>query len=228
VYSKPENATNNTWPYDGPMDLILNIAIGGTLGGDVPDSNFEYAMDVDYVRIYQIDGTEAEATPTELTLTFDSTDGSGYTLTDFGGNASSIVTGGDAPAASDGSVVKVQKTSGAETWAGTTFFELSGDGELISDGATIVTAEVFSPKDAATVRLKLEDSADANILVELDATTESNGSDAWETLTWDLSTVVGLDHLNSYNKASIFFDYGNAGDDEVYYLDDVNFGGYIA
>jgi beta-glucanase (GH16 family) len=228
VYSKPQNATNNTWPYDGPMDLILNIAIGGTLGGDVPNSSFEYAMDIDYVRIYQIDGTEAEATPTELTLTFGADDGSGYTLTDFEGNASSIVTGADAPAGSDGSVVKVQKTAGAQTWAGTSFFELSGDGELISDGATIVTAEVFSPKDAATVRLKLEDSADDGIFVELDATTESNGAEAWETLTWDLSTVVGLNHSNSYNKASIFFDFGNAGDDEVYYLDDVNFGGYIA
>ena len=72
VYSKPENATNNAWPYDGPMDLILNIAIGGTLGGEVPTSNFEYAMDVDYVRIYQMDGVVAEVTPTELTLTFDS------------------------------------------------------------------------------------------------------------------------------------------------------------
>jgi hypothetical protein len=212
--------------------LILNIAIGGTLGGTVPNSNFEYAMDVDYVRIYQIDGTEAEAAPTELTLTFDADDGSGYTLTDFDGNASSIVTGVDAPAGSDGSVVKVQKTADAETWAGTSFFELSGDGELISDGATIVTAEVFSPKDAATVRLKLEDSAAVangnNIFVELDATTESNGSDAWETLTWDLSTAGGLDHLNSYDKAMIFFDFGNAGDDEIYYLDDVNFRGYVA
>ena len=87
---------------------------------------------------------------------------------------------------------------------------------------------MFSAKDGATVRLKLEDSADGNIFVELDATTESNGSDAWETLTWDLSTATGLDHLNSYNKASIFFDFGNAGDSEDYYLDDVNFSGYVA
>ena len=66
VYEKPEGATNDTWPYDGPMDLILNIAIGGTLGGEVPTSNFEYAMDVDYVRIYQMDGMGVEVTdPTE-------------------------------------------------------------------------------------------------------------------------------------------------------------------
>jgi hypothetical protein len=177
--------------------------------------------------VYLIDDVKmAEATPIDLTLTFGADDGSGYALTDFGGNVSSIVTGNDAPAGSDGSVVKVQK--GAEIWAGTTFLELSGDGELISDGYTTVTAEVFSAKDGATVRLKLEDSADGTIFVELDATTESNGSDAWETLTWDLSTATGLDHLNSYNKASIFFDFGNAGDSEDYYLDDVNFSGYVA
>jgi beta-glucanase (GH16 family) len=228
VYSKPENATNNTWPYDGPMDLILNIAIGGTLGGTVPSSNFEYAMEVDYVRIYQQDGTVADLTPPELTLTFDSNDGSGFVLTDFGGNASSVVAGADAPTGSDGSVVKVLKTTGAETWAGTTFFELSGDGELISDGGSVITADVFSAKDGVAVRLKLEDSSNGNIVVELDAITESNGSDAWETLSWDLSAVDGLNHLNNYDKASIFFDFGNAGDGEVYYFDNVNFGGYIA
>ena len=228
VYSKPENATNNTWPYDGPMDLILNIAIGGTLGGTVPSSDFEYAMEVDYVRIYQQDGTVADVTPTELTLTFDANDGSGFMLADFGGNASSVVAGVDAPSGSDGSVVKVLKTAGAQTWAGTTFFELSGDGELISDGGSVITADVFSAKDGVAVRLKLEDSSNGNIVVELDATTESNGSDAWETLSWDLSTVDGLNHLNNYDKASIFFDFGNAGDGEVYYFDNVNFGGYIA
>jgi hypothetical protein len=122
----------------------------------------------------------------------------------------------------------VQKGAGAQTWAGTTFFDLSGDGELISDGGTIVTADVFSAKDGATVRLKLEDSSDSTIYVELDATTESNGAEAWEELSWDLSTATGLDHSNNYDKAAIFFDFGTTGDDEVYYLDNVNFSGYIA
>ena len=228
VYTKPDNATNNTWPYDGPMDLILNIAIGGTLGGTVPSENFQYAMDIDYVRIYQIDGTAAGAAPTELTLSFDETDGSGFALTDFGGNASSIVSGLEAPTGSDGSVIKVQKTAGAQTWAGTTFFELTGDGELVSDGGTLVTAEVFSAKDGASIRLKLEDSTNENVFIELDAVTESNGSDAWESLTWDLSTAEGFNQSDNYDKATIFFDFGNAGDDEVYYFDNVNFNGYSA
>jgi len=74
----------------------------------------------------------------------------------------------------------------------------------------------------------LEDSSNGNIAIELDTLTESNGSDAWESLSWDLSTVAGLNHANDYDKASIFLDYGNAGDDEVYYFDNVSFNGYVA
>jgi beta-glucanase (GH16 family) len=40
-----------TWPFDKPMFLILNYAIGGTLGGDVPASAvFPYTMNVSYAR----------------------------------------------------------------------------------------------------------------------------------------------------------------------------------
>tara|TARA_B100000524_G_scaffold295959_1_gene170514 strand:- start:87 stop:1709 length:1623 start_codon:yes stop_codon:yes gene_type:complete len=37
------------------MDIIMNVAIGGSLGGDeyVPSGSFNYEMYVDYVRVYQ-------------------------------------------------------------------------------------------------------------------------------------------------------------------------------
>jgi beta-glucanase (GH16 family) len=41
------------WPFDAPQFLILNIAIGGDLGGVVDDSIFPVQMEVDYVRVYQ-------------------------------------------------------------------------------------------------------------------------------------------------------------------------------
>ncbi len=41
------------WPFDAPQFLLLNIAIGGDLGGDVDDRIFPVAMEVDYVRVYQ-------------------------------------------------------------------------------------------------------------------------------------------------------------------------------
>jgi len=55
VYTKRPGATNDDWPFDGPMDLIMNIAIGGNMGGAVPADDFEYEMLVDYVRVYQGD-----------------------------------------------------------------------------------------------------------------------------------------------------------------------------
>lgn len=41
------------WPFDAPQFLILNIAIGGDLGGAVDDGIFPVAMEVDHVRVYQ-------------------------------------------------------------------------------------------------------------------------------------------------------------------------------
>jgi len=41
------------WPFDAPQFLILNIAIGGDLGGPVDDSIFPIQMEIDYVRVYQ-------------------------------------------------------------------------------------------------------------------------------------------------------------------------------
>jgi beta-glucanase (GH16 family)/glycerophosphoryl diester phosphodiesterase len=43
------------WPFDDPQYLLLNIAIGGTWGGEkgVDDSIFPQKMEVDYVRIFK-------------------------------------------------------------------------------------------------------------------------------------------------------------------------------
>ncbi|OFX32005.1 MAG: glycoside hydrolase [Bacteroidetes bacterium GWF2_42_66] len=43
------------WPFDQPFHLILNLAIGGGLGGKkgIDDSLFPHSMEVDYVRVYK-------------------------------------------------------------------------------------------------------------------------------------------------------------------------------
>jgi beta-glucanase (GH16 family) len=43
------------WPFDKPFHLILNLAVGGTWGGQhgVDDSIWPQRMEVDYVRVYQ-------------------------------------------------------------------------------------------------------------------------------------------------------------------------------
>lgn len=40
-------------PYNEEQYLILNIAMGGNLGGEVPDTFSEDTLEIDYVRIYQ-------------------------------------------------------------------------------------------------------------------------------------------------------------------------------
>lgn len=41
------------WPFDAPQLLLLNLAIGGDLGGPVDDRIFPVTLEVDIVRVYQ-------------------------------------------------------------------------------------------------------------------------------------------------------------------------------
>lgn len=40
-------------PFDNPHYLLLNLAMGGNLGGEVPEDFYESTFEIDYVRIYQ-------------------------------------------------------------------------------------------------------------------------------------------------------------------------------
>lgn len=44
------------WPFESPHYLLLNVAIGGSLGGPVDDSIFPVTMAIDHVRVYQRSG----------------------------------------------------------------------------------------------------------------------------------------------------------------------------
>ena len=50
-----ENKTTAEWPFDQKFHLILNVAVGGMLGGQkgIDDSVFPQQMMVDYVRVFQ-------------------------------------------------------------------------------------------------------------------------------------------------------------------------------
>ncbi|MGV6806941.1 MAG: glycoside hydrolase family 16 protein, partial [bacterium] len=53
--ARPEDIAPHSWPFDDkPFYLILNLAVGGNLGGRVP-KDFEGAtLEVDYVRAYTL------------------------------------------------------------------------------------------------------------------------------------------------------------------------------
>ena len=55
-YDRPQDAKSNAWPFDVPFHLILNLAVGGSWGGQmgIDDDAFPQRMLVDYVRLYAL------------------------------------------------------------------------------------------------------------------------------------------------------------------------------
>lgn len=161
-----------------------------------------------------------------LPVTFDD-DEIDYALTDFGGNGSEIV---EDPTDASNKVVETVKSDEAELWAGTTVGGEDGFVEAIpfTVSSTVITVRVWSPTSDTPVRLKVEDSTDGNISVESETTTTI--AEGWQKLEFDFSShVEGTAALNlgsTYNKASIFFNFGTIGADageQTYYWDDMEF-----
>jgi len=168
-------------------------------------------------------------------------------LTDFGVNGAPPVIAND-PAGGANQVLKVFKYAtpppGSEQWAGVTVSTQTVPLDSIpaipfTATDTKMTIRAYSPAVGVRVRLKVEDASNPGITCETDAITTTAG--AWETLTFDfanpaLNPPVGggptspLDPSKTYNKLSIFSDFGigNGGsaplpEDRVYYYDDIRF-----
>ena len=71
----------------------------------------------------------------------------------------------------------------------------------------------YSPSAGKVVKLKLEN-ADASITHEVDMMTTA--VNAWEQITFDFVDAPSA----QYNRVVIFYDFGNPGDDSVYYFDE--------
>ncbi|MEQ8241446.1 MAG: glycoside hydrolase family 16 protein [Cyclobacteriaceae bacterium] len=53
---QPTNKTAATWPFDNPQYMLLNIAMGG-IGGNVDPNFTSSSMEIDYIRVYQKEGS---------------------------------------------------------------------------------------------------------------------------------------------------------------------------
>ncbi len=51
----PADYNNDAWPFKDDFYIILNLAVGGNLGGTVPSDFESSTMEVDYVRVWQKD-----------------------------------------------------------------------------------------------------------------------------------------------------------------------------
>ena len=57
-YDRNGTSDVGIWPFDQPFYMILNIAVGGFMGGPVKEEDLPYEMAVEYVRVYQKEDTE--------------------------------------------------------------------------------------------------------------------------------------------------------------------------
>ena len=167
----------------------------------------------------------------DLPVTFEQF-GVNYTMSDFGGNVSEMVVD---PFSPGNHVVKVVKTTGAATWAGTTIGTPAGfasDIPLTMENSKM-TVKVWSPEAGTPIRLKVEDSDDPTHTCETETNTTLAGE--WETLEFDFTNQapgtellsIGLGMGWTYNMASIFFNFGTEGavaGEQTYYFDNVQFG----
>jgi beta-glucanase (GH16 family) len=49
----PSTKNSSTWPFDANQFIILNVAMGGSFGGNIDPNFVQSTMEIDYVRVYQ-------------------------------------------------------------------------------------------------------------------------------------------------------------------------------
>ena len=151
-------------------------------------------------------------TPINLPLAFEEGD---YTFNGFGGAGAEVIANPDQTGNSSGNVVSFVKMSGSEVWGGV-FTDL--DAPLDLSQTQTISMDVWAPSSGVTVMLKVENLADSNVFIEVPVTNTTAGG--WETLTFDLS--VGDTDID-YQRLVFFFDFGNSGNGEAYYFDNIRF-----
>jgi hypothetical protein len=191
----------------------------GTTGAQAGEQTY-YWDDMKFVPGTPVTGID-------LPVDFENTTPGYYGLTDFGGNSSEIVID---PTNAANHVAKSIKTATAELWAGTTVGGTTGFTNPIpfAPGSTKMSVMVWSPTAGTPIRLKVEDASNAGISVETEALTTVAA--AWDTLVFDFSNqasgTAAINYTNTYNKASIFFNFGTTGaqaGEQTYYWDDMKF-----
>lgn len=139
------------------------------------------------------------------------------------------------PNGSGSQVGILNKIDSAETWAGGTVHYCANKGivELPFDADhTRVTLKVWSPDAGTPIRVKVENSRDETVSVETETLTTTAA--AWETLSFDFTNhadgTAALDLDATYDKISVFPDFGTAGadaGDKTWYVDDITFPGAV-
>lgn len=150
-----------------------------------------------------------------------------YNWQGFGGASGAVV---DNPYReginTSGRVAQLDKAAGAQGWAGMT---LSLDEPVDFTGGQVVRMKVYGPRSGTSILLKLEDSESApneegnpSVFVELPVSTTTSGQ--WEELLFDFGSAAGFDPGTPYDNLIVFYDFGNPGQGERFYFDDIRVG----
>ena len=137
----------------------------------------------------------------------------------FAGAETTIV---DAPAGGNGGkALKIVKKTGGQVYAGVNVLNFAADTKITDAGHKMLTFNYYSPKDASPTRVEIVPYPHALGIT-------FNAVMGWQTLSFDLSTVTGdgvwsADH--EYTQLTLFPDFNKAGDDAVYYVDNLAFNG---
>ncbi len=113
-------------------------------------------------------------------------------------------------------VAKFIKSTGAEVWGGA-FFDVAQPLDL--DNYKTVRVSTWSPVSGIIVKLKLENSLNGAEAFEVDMT--STVANSWEVLEFDFSAAPNF----TYDRIVIFFDFGNPGNGNEYYFDEIELKG---
>jgi len=218
-----------TWSFAGePTNTYEKLVLMFDFGniGNGTDSSTFYFDD-----IFQTDPTGG-LSQIDLPITYDDSSVY-YSLISFGDEegTSDIIYNSGA-----NNLAYVAKSSSAATWAGVTISNESGLENNIPVTSSnskmyVHTYVTGSSNTGIPVRLKIENNNDPTQSVETEAYTTV--VDAWEILEFDFNNeATGTAALNEnypFSMASLFFNFGSAGDDQtVYYFDNISFGSPIS
>lgn len=203
------NAINTSNSYQR-LVLIFDLGIVGN-----GSANFTWLFDD--IRLTN----QLPTTLLTLPVTFDDP-AVNYTTVDFAGAAT--INAVD-PVNSANNVKSTTKTSGAQTFAGTTLGSGFTSPIPFTASAKKMSVRVYSPAAGIPVRVKVEDRNDPTRSVETQVNTTV--ANAWETIVFDFGVnATGTAAINlsyTYDKFTIFFNFGNNGTGQVFRWDDVTF-----
>lgn len=161
---------------------------------------------------------EERSNPEKL-INFEPSDTSGYSLVDFNGATSSIVT--DAPENGSIDSTKAMKVESIGGTSGTSLISLTRAASLISASAFVVKANIHSPVSGKQIMLKIESIDHPSQVVEIKQTSVAG----WKTYSFNFE--VGGNLTQDYPRAAIFFDFLGDGGANPWYIDDIAFNGAV-